>query len=578
MQNSSPPKHKTQKLIGTIERLTFHNQENGYTVAKLVPRGKKYEVAVVGTMPELKVGESVQLEGLWITHSQYGRQFEVHRYTVKLPASVEGIRKYLGSGLVKGVGPVMAAGIVDRFGLETLDVIEKTPHRLREVPGIGEKRTYRITCAWEEQKHIKEIMLFLQSHNVSTGLAVKIYKQYGNDAIAVVRKDPYRLAKDIFGVGFKTADKIARQIGLAPDAPERIQAGLLYAMSRLSDEGHCYATLEQLVSEATTLLEVPHQACTEELTALITQEDLISEDGSIYLPPFYYAEVGTANRIRRIQSTPSDRLEIFQRIDWSKAFDWMDSDSSIKLTSQQKSAIQMSLCEKISILTGGPGTGKSTITKNLIHLLKARRGTVLLAAPTGRAAKRLGEATGLEAKTIHRLLEFSPGKRNPFRRNEENPLDADLVIIDETSMVDILLMNRLLSAIGTGTHLLLVGDVDQLPSVGPGNVLGDLIASTVIPVTRLETIFRQAHDSFIIVNAHRINRGEYPTFSKSSRDFFFFKEEDAGKAADWVLDVVTKRIPGKFGYDPMKDIQVLSPMHRGDAGVGELNRRLQETL
>lgn len=577
---------KLQYLEGTLERLTFQNEENGYTVARLIPRGKSQEVTVVGTLTGVNVGELLHLEGLWTSHPQYGRQFEVRSFSVHYPATIEGLRKYLGSGLVRGVGPVTAARIVDHFGLQILDVIEVSPHRLREVPGIGEVRAQTIARAWEEQKQIKEIMMFLQGHGVSTSLAVRIYKQYGQESINVVRSNPYQLARDVFGIGFRTADKIARQMGISPSAPERLQAGLLYALSALSDEGHCFATRDQLLSEGFQLLEVSIPACEEQLDNLICQAALIAEEAedkvpgnqAIYLPPFLMGERGVTSRLRRIQMAGRDRLRDFQTVDWQRAFDWLDTQITIKLTDQQKGAVRMALTSKVSVLTGGPGTGKSTIADSIIRLLKARSHSVLLAAPTGRAAKRLSEATGLEAKTIHRLLEFKPGADGPFLRDQKNPLDADLVIIDETSMVDLLLMNHLLGAIDQGTHLLLVGDVDQLPSVGAGNVLRDVIASQVVPVTRLETIFRQAENSFIIVNAHRINQGEMPIFARNARDFFLFAEKDPQKASDWVINLVCKRIPEKFGFDPVSDIQVLSPMHRGAVGVSDLNLRLQEAL
>jgi exodeoxyribonuclease V alpha subunit len=575
-----------QFLEGTLERLTFQNDENGYTVARVIPKGKTYEVTVVGTLSGVNVGELLHLEGIWTNHPQYGRQFEVRSYSVQYPATVEGLRKYLGSGLVRGVGPVTAGRIVDHFGLSILDVIESEPHRLREVPGIGERRADTISLAWEEQKQIKEVMMFLQGHGVSTSLAVRIYKQYGQASIQTVQANPYQLARDVFGIGFRTADKIARQMGISLSAPARLQAGLLYTLSSLSDEGHCFATRDQLLLEGVRLLEVTRAACEEQLDVLVRQDDLFAEDSpdgvaanqAIFLPPFYLSERGVASRLRRIQLATRDRLANFQSVDWERAFGWLDGQIAIHLTAQQKDAVKMALTSKVSILTGGPGTGKSTITGSIIHLLKARNHTVLLAAPTGRAAKRLSEATGLEAKTIHRLLEFKPGGSSMFLRDQQNPLDADLVIIDETSMVDILLMNHLLGAIDQGSHLLLVGDVDQLPSVGPGNVLRDMIASQVIPVTRLDTIFRQAEDSFIIVNAHRINQGEMPTISRTARDFFLFKEKDPQKAADWVIDLVAKRIPEKFGFQSGADIQVLCPMHRGAVGVADLNQRLQEAL
>jgi exodeoxyribonuclease V alpha subunit len=576
------PAEKLAYLEGTLERLTFQNEENGYTVARLIPKGKTNEVTVVGTLTGVNVGELLHLEGIWTSHPQYGRQFEVRSFSVHYPATVEGLRKYLGSGLVRGVGPVTASRIVDHFGLNILDIIETEPHRLREVPGIGDHRAKTITHAWEEQKQIKEIMMFLQGHGVSTSLAVRIFKQYGQESIKTVRSNPYQLARDVFGIGFRTADKIARQMGISLSAPARLQAGLLYTLSQLSDEGHCYATHDQLLAEAVQLLEVSQAACEEQLTVLIQQDNLIAEDGddgqAVYLPPFFMAERGVSSRLRRIQFAVRDRLEAFKSVDWERAFEWLSKQSPVQLTDQQKDAVRMALTCKVSILTGGPGTGKSTITGSIIRLIQARNRSVLLAAPTGRAAKRLNEATGLESKTIHRLLEFKPTGGSLFLRDQKNPLDADLIIVDETSMVDILLMNHLLAAVDQGSHLLLVGDVDQLPSVGPGNVLRDMIQSAVIPVTRLEQIFRQAEDSFIILNAHKINQGEMPIFPLAAKDFFLFVEKDPQKAADWVLELVSRRIPEKFGFKPLTEIQVLSPMHRGAVGVSELNEHLQEVL
>jgi exodeoxyribonuclease V alpha subunit len=593
-----PEEVPLQKLEGTLERLTFQNEQNGYTVARLVPKGRAYEVTVVGPLEGVQVGESVRLHGVWTTHAKYGRQFEVRSYEVQLPATVEGIRKYLGSGLIKGIGPVMAGRIVDYFGRQTLDVIEENVSHLREVSGIGAKRAAQIARAWEEQKQIKAVMLFLQSQGVSTGLAVKIYKQYGDAAVEVVQRTPYRLARDVYGIGFKTADKIAQQMGIAPDSPARIQAGLRYALGKFSDEGHCFAHYEPLVIAAADLLEVSRQACAAQLEAAVQQEELIvvqSEKSSpaihsdgqcaVYLPPFYYAERGVAGKLVRMQQNLGrDRLAVFLDVDWERAFAWLDGRISFQLSEQQRLAVQMALTKKVSILTGGPGTGKSTITAAIIQLLGAKHRSVLLTAPTGRAAKRLSEATGLEASTIHRLLEFTPRAGNAFLRDQENPLDTDMVIVDEASMIDILLMNHLLKAVDVGTHLLFVGDVDQLPSVGPGNVLRDMIASELdgerplIPVTRLDVIFRQAVDSFIVVNAHRINQGKMPLISKKARDFFLFREPDPERAADLILDIVARRIPAKFGYQADRDIQVLSPMHRGPAGVSALNHRLQMCL
>lgn len=567
-----------QEMKGTIERITFQNEENGYMIARFKTQENSEEVTIVGNLTGVNVGEFLRLHGLWTNHPQYGRQFDIHTFSIELPATIEGIRKYLGSGLIKGVGPATAEKIVSHFGMDTLDTIDHFPDKLNEVHGIGEKKVQIIIEAWETQKQIKEIMIFLQGLGVSATLAVKIYKYYGNAAIEIIRNDPYRLSKDIYGIGFKTADKIAQQIGLPADSPSRIQAGLSYTLGKLADDGHCFALQLHLISEAARLLELPKELLHPQLQALFEWQELIPEDDAVYLPPFYIAEVGVAKRIQLIKSAQRDRLSQFKKVDWISEFHKLDLNHNIHLTDQQKSAIQMALTNKISVLTGGPGTGKSTITGSLISILKAHHGTVILAAPTGRAAKRLSETTGLEAKTIHRLLEFSPVSGNQFQRDKENPLNADLIIIDETSMVELLLMYHLLNAIDVGSHVLFVGDVDQLPSVGPGNVLKDFINSGECPVTRLDTIFRQSENSHIIVNAHRINRGELPVFSKESTDFFLFAEPDPQKAADWVIEVVTQRIQDRFGFDPCKDIQILSPMHRGVVGVSELNERLQAVL
>ncbi len=567
-----------QTLEGVLERITYHNEENGYTVARVIPRGRSAEVTVVGKMTGINVGETLRMIGQWTTHPQYGRQFEIQSFTVQYPSTVDGIRKYLASGLIPGVGPVTATRIVDTFGIETLNIIENEPERLKEVPGIGGKRIDQISAAWEQQKQIKEIMVFLQSLDISTSMAVRIYREYGQSAFEIIHADPFRLAKDIFGIGFKTADKIARHLGMSPDAPARIRAGIVHALSAFTNDGHCFTESDPLITEASRLLEVPASLCYTQLDELIDQKELISEEGAIYLPAFLHAERGVARKLRQMQSSTRDRCAAFLSFNWDWAFSWLDQTGDIHLTDQQKAAVRMSLTKKISVLTGGPGTGKSTITASIIRLLNTRNASVLLAAPTGRAAKRLNETTGITAKTIHRLLEYSPSGRSSFSRDGENPLDADLIIIDETSMVDILLMYHLLNAIEDGSHLLLVGDMDQLPSVGPGNVLRDLIASEQIPVTRLETIFRQAEDSFIIENAHRINQGQMPVFSSNSSDFFLFPAEEPEKAAEWVFDLVTERIPRKFGVTPTEDVQVLSPMYRGAAGVSELNIGLQAKL
>ncbi len=567
-----------QSLRGTVERITFYNEENGYTVARFIPEGKTLPITIIGNLLGVNVGEALLLDGVWIKHPQYGAQFEIKRFATQLPATIVGLKKYLGSGLIKGIGPVTAERIVNHFRLDTLDVIERDLERLREVEGVGAKRIAMIRRGWNEQKQIKEVMLFLQSHGVSTALAVKIYKAYGDAALTIVRTDPYRLARDIWGIGFLTADKIARALGVQPDDPARIQAGARYVLGKFSDDGHTFATRADLIREAGAALDASAELIQTALDSLRAAEEIIVEDEAVYLAPFYYAEIGVVNRLAQIRASPHSRLTEFRTLDWQTAFEWIATKSQIALTEKQQAAVQVALTAKISILTGGPGTGKTTSVRALIQLLKAKRKTFKLAAPTGRAAKRLSEATGEPAQTLHRLLEFKPFEGNKFARDRENPLDADLIIVDELSMIDLLLMNALLKAIDITSHVLLIGDPDQLPSVGAGNVLKDLIAAGVLPVTALDTIFRQAETSLIITNAHRINRGELPQFPPAARDFFLFKEDDPAQAARRVVELVKWRIPHKFALDAIADIQVLAPMHRGAVGVAELNHALQDAL
>ncbi|HUX77298.1 MAG TPA: ATP-dependent RecD-like DNA helicase [Anaerolineae bacterium] len=599
----------SDQLHGTVERITYYNEETGYSVIRLHVAGRSDLVTVVGNLPEVQPGESLRLEGTWTTHQQYGRQFRAERCKQVLPATVEGIKRYLGSGLVKGVGPVTATRIVQRFGADTLHVLDEKPQRLREALGVGPKRAAAIAKAWEEQKHIREVMLFLQNHGVTTGLAVKIYKAYGDDALQVVQEDPYRLARDIWGVGFKTADKIARDLGLPPDAPSRVQAGVAHALSQLANEGHVYAPEPELLSEATRILEVDPELVSEAIGALdadevVRRETLVypplpappvggkeegasppvgrkegghavREEQAVYLAPFYYGEIGVTRRIQALVESPTTRLYPFRSIDWDALLAQVTRDSAIELSPEQREAVRAALTHKVTVLTGGPGTGKTVTVRTVIGALEALRRHYALCAPTGRAAKRLAEATGRPAKTVHRLLEYSP--QEGFRRNEENPLEVDCLIVDEASMLDLLLTNHLLKAVDPAAHLLCVGDVDQLPSVGAGDVLRDVIGSGRASVVRLETIFRQAADSGIVVNAHRINRGQMPALNQFD-DFFFFSKEDPQEAADLLVDVVQRRISRKFGLDPVDEVQVLAPMYRGACGVANLNARLQEAL
>lgn len=592
-----------EMLVATVERITYYNEENGYTVAQVTPEGRDYTVTAVGSLLEVSPGESLRMHGQWALHPRYGRQFQVERYATILPATVAGIEKYLGSGLIKGIGPVTARRIVRRFKLDTLRIVEEEPQRLREVLGVGKHRVALIEKAWEEQKAIKEVMLFLQSHNVSTSHAVKIFRTYGDASIDVVRHNPYRLARDIHGIGFLTADKIARELGLAHDSPQRVQAGVAYTLSQMADDGHVFAPRGELVYESARMLDVAPALVADGIEALAASQEVrveplaypevregwregrpdqppaeLREDGVVYLPPFYHGEIGVANRLRTILNVARSRLGFYREANLERVFDHLARQRGLTLNEGQRAAVRMALTHKVTVLTGGPGTGKTTAVRTVIRLLEARGYSYALAAPTGRAAKRLAEATGREAKTIHRLLEFKPQAGFRFQRNEENPLEADMVIVDETSMLDLLLANSLLKAVHPESHLLLVGDVDQLPSVGAGNVLHDIIDSGVVAVMRLSEIFRQAEGSLIVENAHRINRGEMPAFSRAATDFFLFPAEDAEQAADLVVDLVQKRIPDRFGFDPLEEIQVLSPLHRGAAGVGALNRRLQEAL
>jgi exodeoxyribonuclease V alpha subunit len=599
-----------ERLRGVVERLTYV-ADDGYTVLRLKAPGHADLVTVVGHLPDVNPGESLRLDGQWIRHARYGRQFKAESCEQVLPATHEGIRRYLGSGLVKGVGPVTASRIVQRFGLDTLQVLDEEPERLREALGVGPKRAAMIARAWEEQKAIKEVMLFLQSHGVTTGLGVKIYKTYGDESLEVVQSDPYRLAKDIWGVGFKTADKLARDLGLPPDAPSRVQAGVAHTLSQLADDGHVYAPEEHLISEASELLEVPAQLVSEAVDVLdaeeqvkretlvyaaetdaLTTESAVREEQAVYLAPFYFGEVGVSNRLRMLIETTTTRLHGFQQVrDWGAFLDQLTWVDGIKLTDQQRTAVCTALTNKVTVLTGGPGTGKTTTMRTVISALERMECRYALAAPTGRAAKRLSEATGRPAKTVHRLLGYKPTEGFTF--NDENPLLVDILIVDEASMLDLLLTNHLLKALDPAAHLLLVGDVDQLPSVGAGDVLRDIIVSEqargepgratggepgrTIAVVRLETIFRQAQGSYIIRNSHRINRGQFPIVNKGD-DFFLFSKDDPEQAAALLVDVVQHRIPQKFGLDPLNDVQVLCPMHRGAVGVANLNDLLQDAL
>lgn len=584
-------------LEGTVERITYYSPETGYSVIRLLPASRlelrdaaddSGLVTVVGNLPEVTPGENLQIEGVWQTHASYGRQFRAENVRSVAPATLEGIRRYLGSGLIKGVGSRTAARIVNHFGLETLHILDHDIDRLREVDGIGPYRARLVKQAWAEQQEIKNVMLFLQAHGVSTSLAVKIYKTYGDDSIQQVESDPYRLARDIYGVGFKTADKIARDLGLSLDHPTRLEAGLVYVLNQVVDDGHMYLPESELVQQAAELLEVtPEQTQAAVQRAaeadMIRLETLAGSAGeeperAVYLPPLYHAEVGAARSLRRIVETPRSRVELpLLPVDWSALIAAAAAEAETPLSDQQKDAIQKALTHKVSVLTGGPGTGKTTAMRALIRVLQSQGLRFALASPTGRAAKRLSEATGQPARTIHRMLGYSP--LQGFSHNEDNPLPADMVIVDECSMLDSVLAYALFRAIDPSSHLLLVGDVDQLPSVGAGDVLRDLIRAEIAPVTRLDVIFRQEAGSTIIENAHRINRGDMPRFPEDASDFFLFKiPDDPERAAKLVVEIVRERIPRRFGLHSLDDIQVIVPMYRGAAGVMALNRALQAAL
>jgi exodeoxyribonuclease V alpha subunit len=606
---ASPAEPPRKELRGIVERITYQNPENGYTVARLAPerpsaearavreQASDYLVTVVGTLADLSPGEAIVAHGWWKNDAKYGWQFVAVDYRTALPATLQGMKKYLGSGLVKGVGPVNAGRIVDAFGEETFEVIDTSPDRLREVPGIGPIRAGRIAAAWEEQRHIREVMAALQGYGISTSLAVRIYKRFGDDSGRVIQREPYRLAREVWGIGFKTADKIAKAVGIAADAPERLQAGLLHALAAAADEGHTLLPAETLLAQATALLGADEAAVAAAVDPLLDNGDLIAvhpaDAGADAAPaaffalaPFARAESGLASRLRALQAagnraggTPAGR--IFGSVDWAAAFGWLEARHRLVLAPEQQAAVRMALIALVSLLTGGPGTGKTHSLRAVLELARAKRLRCILAAPTGRAAKRMEEATGLPAGTLHRVLELRPG--GAAGRNPDRPLEADLIVVDETSMLDSLLANQLVKAIAPGAHLLLVGDPDQLPSVGAGDVLADLLRTDQFPVTRLTHVYRQGAGSGIALNAQRINRGETPLFGRSlgalgaTPDCFLIPADSPAEAAQQVVDLVAHRLPARYGFK-RGEVQVLVPMHRGEAGVGALNTLLQEHL
>ncbi len=576
-----------QLLEGTVERITFRSDETLYTVARFKVGRREGPVTVVGSFPSINVGESLRLEGEWITHPEYGRQFKVNKIETMIPATVNGLERYLGSGLVKGIGPKTAKKLVERFGLDILDIIEHEPRRLTELSGISVSKAERIQSAFLEQKEMKDVLVYLQGHGISATYAVKIYKHYRDQTMAIVQQNPYRLADEVFGIGFKTADKIAQQLGVDPSSPHRLASGLQYVLGELANDGHTYVPEAELLSQAAENLEVEAHLLQEPLLQLAEKRQVFIEpdlhEQRVYLAPFFYAEAGVARLLRvlamgQMQSTQLSLGGLERMVE--EEIDQAERVQGITFAPEQRQALRQALNSGVVVITGGPGTGKTTIVRALLELYQLRGAKVLLAAPTGRAAKRMTEATGRPAKTIHRLLEYSfvAGEGMNFARNEQNPLEADVVILDEVSMVDLLLMYSFLKALPPSCRLVLVGDRDQLPSVGAGNVLKDIIDSETIPTVTLKTIFRQAQESMIVVNAHRINEGEFPLLNERQADFFFMEEETPEKALPLILNLCARRLPNYTKVDPLDGIQVLAPMRRGAVGVETLNHELQQAL
>lgn len=576
----SAPEAPAERLSGSVERVTFHNPDNGFCVLRVKVRGHRDLITVVGAAACVSPGEYVECDGAWINDRNHGLQFKSNHLKVVPPSTVEGIEKYLGSGMVKGIGPHFARQLVRAFGVDVFDIIEATPERLTELPGIGPKRKACVVAAWAEQKVIRDIMVFLQSHGIGTARAVRIYKMYGDNAIDQVRENPYRLALDIHGIGFKTADDLAQRLGIPRDSLLRAQAGIRHVLQELSSEGHCAAAYEKLLEMAAALLEINTATLAQAVELEIQADNLVAESidaqPHLFLTPLYRAEIGVANHLQRLLQGPPG----WKAINLETAIPWVETKTGLTLSPSQRQAVAQACNSKITVITGGPGVGKTTVVNSILRILRARHIKVLLCAPTGRAAKRLGESSQLEAKTIHRLLEYDP-QHGGFKRNSDYQLDADLVVLDEMSMVDIVLANQLLRALPDDAALLLVGDVDQLPSVGPGAVLSDIIASQRITTVRLQEIFRQAAQSKIVVNAHRINQGQMPQLNPKTAelsDFYVIGAETPEAIQDKLLQVVTARIPERFALHPVRDVQILAPMNRGGLGARSLNILLQQRL
>ena len=576
-QLSAGPFHSrnapAEKLSGTVERVTFHSLDSGFCVLRVQVRGQREPATVIGTAASVSPGEFIECTGQWSTDRTHGLQFKAADLRLLPPSTLEGIERYLGSGMVKGIGTHFAQKLVGAYGESVFEVIENAPERLTELPGIGPKRRQQITKGWAEQRVIRDIMVFLQSHGVGTARAVRIYKTYGDDAVAKVRENPYRLALEVHGIGFKSADQIARSVGIPLDSMHRLRAGVRHTLQEMSGQGHCASTREKLIGEAAVLLEVDPAPLDTAIDLELADENLMAEPingaPAIYLTPLYLAERGVAAHLcRLVQGLPN-----WGEIDAGKAMPWVEAKTGLQLSASQREAVSVAVNAKLCVITGGPGVGKTTVLNAILAIVRAKHAQVLCAAPTGRAAKRLAESVGMEARTIHRTLEFDPVNFG-FKHDADNPLEADLLVIDETSMVDVVLMNQLLRAVGDNTALLLVGDVDQLPSVGPGAVLSDVINSHCIPTVRLTEIFRQAGESRIVVNAHRINQGDMPENNPPGTglsDFYFIPAQHPEDVHDKLMHVVTERIPQRFGFDPVRDTQVLTPVNRAGLGARALN-------